>query len=481
MQTKHRAAGGGGLLTGIFLILAGLLAVNCTLSSPNPNTSQQCTVTFVQPPHGSLTASLEGGTTITSGKTVKKGTVVVFNAHPAASQVTIKQWTGLPGNTTTTGSIQRVTVEADINVSVVFEPEPIPSGKIRIIFGNTITCSNKTTSPSSPVGSYSYVEENTKLEFSTEAEIQDWLINGKSKSQTKPFNYIVKKADAQDSTITVTYTKKEQPEIVFDFRKMEVNYFDPGNNSNIPSGSKVAYGTSLIFTVKSSSGSIVEKWTINKIDKTNKFQQEGTNRYRYTVAAEDVTDGKLHFAFTEKKQSSGTIAFEEDKIAVYKREGTELKQIAKESPISEGQELAFFSKLSLGTIVKEWQINGTSLPDTMDKQYVWSHIVKASDFTSSKMTIGITARTSQQGTITLGEGVTCYRVNPRTSDRTPLNEGASVQETDYLAVQSTKSGKGTWKLNGKKPDGFPPVNNTEFLVKKEYFDNTGKLKIEFIK
>lgn len=460
-------------------VTVGVIFKSKTTQTPGSQ-ENECTVTLTPPEYGVLEAHFENGTDIASGTKVKKGTVVIFRAL-SKNGFHIKEWKGIPNITDAKAEIQKVTVESDITVAVVFEAYPIPAGKMRIIFGHSITCINIGISPSSYIVSGSDVAEDANLQFTSSAEVEEWFINGMSKSHSKEFNYKLQKADAQNRIITVTYKEKVIPVIEFDSGKVQVSKLDPPNNPSIQTGTKVPYHTGLLLTVVPSAGKTVDKWTINGVDKTNKFKHERTNCYRYTVDAEDVKDRKLAFKFTEKTSTMGTITFNADKIAVYKNDGTKQEEIMSGTAICEGQALSFLSKLPVGTVVEKWNINGTAIPDNLDKQYIVSYSVKAGDFASSVMAVTINERSAAHGKIKLGEGVTCTKSNFVTSTVTQLNTGDAVQETDYLEVVSSKGGRGTWKINDKEYEGvFPPVSTGSFLVKKEYFSGD-TLKIEFIR
>lgn len=94
------------------------------------------------------------------------------------------------------------------------------------------------------------------------------------------------------------------------------------------------------------------------------------------------------------------------------------------------------------------------------------------------MNITISERSAAQGTIQLGENVTCKRRTPITNEETELKDGDAIQETDYLEVKSAKTYPGIWKVNGEKLNGVSPTNPTEFFVEKAHF-NSNILKIEF--
>lgn len=449
---------------------------------------QGCTVTFEQPEHGILNAWIENGTRISSNSKVKKGTNVIFTADPSPTLIGkfhIKNWSGALKDADPAKNRHSVTVHSDITVAVEFEENPVPDGKIRIIFDKNITCINTTASPEKPISSYDDVDENTNLKFSASAnhiEIQDWRVNNDAKSQEQTFEYTVKKDDALDNRITVSYTEKVQPVIEFDAQKMTVEIREPPpNNLRINTGEKVAYGVTLIFKVTLSQDHTVKDWMINKEVKTAKFKKEsGNHRYTYTVAAEDVKDGKLVVEFNEKPISNGSITFNEGRIEVYAEENPGVwKKIQLNAPISEGQTLAFLSILPSNKKVSEWQINDRKQTEYTNPSYVSRHVVSAGDFSGSVMKVSIRDTDAVHGTIEFDADVTCQKINPITQAETPLNTNDSIKETDYLSVSSSKGGTGIWKINGNKPSGFLQKNPTEFSVEQEHFSN-GKLKIEFI-
>lgn len=301
------------------------------------------------------------------------------------------------------------------------------------------------------------------------------------KSSDKTFSYTVTAADATDRTITVTYKEKEYPVLTFDSAKMEVETFEV-KPKTLSSGYKVSYLQPLRFKAKLSPGRSIEKWMINDTDKTDKFRLLENNDYSYTVALDDVKDGVLRVTFTEKPTVRKKITFDSTTIAVFKTGSEPPTQIASGTEISEGDTLAFSATLPFGTIVEEWKINDKNIAGS--KQYVGYYPVTTDDLSSTGMTVSIKQKNpSIQGTLKLGAKVTCKKVKtplPETTEE--LHDGTQIQETDILYVQSSETGSGSWKINGKPApylgtDSKVPI---QWPVEAKHFKN-GEIKIEFIK
>ena len=449
-----------------------------------PNLSEQYTVTFTKPAYGQLEAIIVGDNiSIVSGHKVKTGTKTKFNVVYDDSKFKVVKWTGLSDGIDQTSATQTVTVNSDITVSVELGTLPVPEGKVRILFdSNKIGCSNGTTHQLVNPGDA--VAENTQLTFaavSSTTEIDHWLINNMKKSSDKRFSYTVTAADATDRTITVTYKEKEYPKLTFDSAKIEVKTFD-AQSKTLSSGDKVSYSQPLLFKAKLSPGRSIEKWMINDTDKTDKFRLLENNDYSYTVALDDVKDGVLRVTFTEKPTVRKKITFDSTTIAVFKTGSEPPTQIASGTEISEGDTLAFSATLPFGTIVEEWKINDKNIAGS--KQYVGYYPVKTEDLSSTDMTVSITTKNpSIQGTLKLGAKVTCKKVKtplPETTEE--LHDGTQIQETDILYVQSSETGSGSWKINGKPApylgtDSKVPI---QWPVEAKHFKN-GEIKIEFIK
>ena len=100
------------------------------------------------------------------------------------------------------------------------------------------------------------------------------------------------------------------------------------------------------------------------------------------------------------------------------------------------------------------------------------------------MTVSITPKNpSTQGILKLGTNVTCKKVKtpiPETTEE--LHDGTQIQETDILYVQSSETGPGSWKINGKREYslGTSPKVQIQLQVEAKHFKN-GEIKIEFIK
>ena len=448
-----------------------------------PSTEQEYKVTFTQPAYGRLEAIIVGdNSSIVSGSKVKTGTKIKFNVVYDAFKFKVVKWNGLSDGIDQTSATQTVTVNSDITVSVELGTLPVPEDKVRILFDSSkIGCSNGTTHQLVNPGDA--VAENTQLTFaaSSTIEIDHWFVNNMEKSSDKTFSYTVTAADATDRTITVTYKEKEYPVLTFDSAKMEVETFEV-KPKTLSSGYKVSYLQPLRFKAKLSPGRSIEKWMINDTDKTDKFRLLENNDYSYTVALDDVKDGVLRVTFTEKPTVRKKITFDSTTIAVFKTGSEPPTQIASGTEISEGDTLAFSATLPFGTIVEEWKINDKNIAGS--KQYVGYYPVKTEDLSSTDMTVSITTKNpSIQGTLKLGAKVTCKKVKtplPETTEE--LHDGTQIQETDILYVQSSETGSGSWKINGKPApylgtDSKVPI---QWPVEAKHFKN-GEIKIEFIK
>lgn len=448
-----------------------------------PSTEQEYKVTFARPKYGQLEAIIVGDNSpIVSGRKVKTGTKIKFNVVYDDSKFKVVKWTGLSDGIDQTSATQTVTVTSDITVSVELGTLPVPEGKVRILFDSSkIGCSNGTTQQFVNPGDA--VAENTQLTFaaSSTIEIDHWFVNNMEKSSDKTFSYTVTAADATDRTITVTYKEKEYPVLTFDSAKMEVETFEV-KPKTLSSGYKVSYLQPLRFKAKLSPGRSIEKWMINDTDKTDKFRLLENNDYSYTVALDDVKDGVLRVTFTEKPTVRKKITFDSTTIAVFKTGSEPPTQIASGTEISEGDTLAFSATLPFGTIVEEWKINDKNIAGS--KQYVGYYPVTTDDLSSTGMTVSIKQKNpSIQGTLKLGAKVTCKKVKtplPETTEE--LHDGTQIQETDILYVQSSETGSGSWKINGKPApylgtDSKVPI---QWPVEAKHFKN-GEIKIEFIK
>ena len=468
-------------------ITVGALFKTTTPSNPNPgqgdgqtppSTEQEYKVTFTQPAYGQLEAIIVGDNSpIVSGRKVKTGTKIKFNVVYDASKFKVVKWNGLSDGIDQTSATQTVTVTSDITVSVELGTLPVPEDKVRILFNSSkIGCSNGTTQQFVNPGDA--VAENTQLTFSAPGvEIAQWLVNGSEKSDQQTFKYMVIKADAKDSMITVTYKEKEKPFISFDSSKVTVKiHAAPPRDTKINPGDKISYGTALHFTVQPSQGMIVDQWMINSVNKTPKFKPYGNNIYTYTVDISDVQNGKLDITFTEKPKVSKKITFDASQIEVYKRYDSTRTKIVTGTEVTENDELAFRATLALGRIVDEWQINGRKIDE--NRSYVFNHIVKDADFSEQGMELKITTKNSVQGKLELGDKVTCKKgVNPITNETDSIQTGADIQETDVLYLESSETGTGYWKINDKRAYGIGP--GLPFVVEAKYFVG-GTMKIEFV-
>ncbi|UTC58924.1 leucine-rich repeat domain-containing protein [Treponema sp. OMZ 305] len=269
------------------------------------------TVTFAQPEHGKLTASIDGKDF--TGGTVQKGKTVVFTATPADGY-RVKSWAGTD-NPASTDKTAVLTVKENATVSVEFEygVEVIPVPKFNVTFD---TPQNGTLTASLDGAPFTggEVREGKIIVFTAEPaptyRVRKWT--GLENADTK-------------TILTLTVTKAVHVSVAFiNVPEHSITFSQPANGTlkatldgvQFNSGDKAAEGQHIVFTAIPEIGYRLLKWENVNTDPEHGYVKVHTVQADKTVSVTFETDDILtirknwsgdHYVKSCKKTAEGVI------------------------------------------------------------------------------------------------------------------------------------------------------------------------------
>ena len=399
---------------------------------------------------GSISAKSTDGTSLTSGKKIEKGTVLVFTAVPNTGY-DISGWTGdatpEPDNKTAKLTVTRnstVTVNFALKkYTLTFDAQGGSAvAPLEIEHGKTVT------QPDNP--------EKTPFAFG------GWY---KEKECTTPWNF------ATDTVTTATTLYAQwKTTIQFDVSKMTCwkNGRPLNTGAAVYENDWLSFASTLLPT-----GQTVEKWTVNGVatDRT------GT-QFGYTVKAEDVQSGTISIDYTEKTAAQTVIHFDPSKIECEKGSTT----VNTGDVVYENDALSFIAiNLPAGQTVKSWTVNGSEPTGALP--WIFHYTVRTDDIKSGTITVAYTEKTAAEATIHFDSSkIKCFRFfGSDTTPDIPIADGGTVYEHDNLmCIAKLPAGKmvDSWTVNGT--DRLMNLGNSGFYrVDKEdsdlRFDYTEKI------
>ena len=275
------------------------LTVKAGVSVTAECTAIMHTVTFAQPEHGKLTASIDGKAF--TGGAVQKGKTVVFTAVPADGY-RVKKWTGTD-NPASTDKTAVLTVKENAAVSVEFESAVIPVQKFEI-----------TLTPPTANGSVSAKVDGNPLTF-TKNKVQ--VEKGKTVVFTAvpTAGYRVKKWTGTDNPAstdkTAVLTVKENATVSVEFEAIgqlfNVTFDTPQNgtlNASLDgspfTGGEVQEGKIIVFTAEPAPTYRVRNWTgLENADTKTILTLTVTKAVHVSVAFINVPEYRITFSQPE--------------------------------------------------------------------------------------------------------------------------------------------------------------------------------------
>ena len=403
---------------------------------------------------GSISAKSTDGTSLTSGKKIEKGTVLVFTAVPNIGY-DISGWTGdataEPDNKTA-----KLTVTKNSTVTVNFTLKKY-----------TLTFDAQGSSAVAPLE----VEHGKTVTQPDNPEKTPFAFGGwyKEKECTTPWNF------ATDTVTTATTLYAQwKTTIQFDVSKMTCwkNRRPLNTGAAVYENDRLSFASTLLPT-----GQTVEKWTVNGVA-TN---TTGT-QFDYTVKAEDVQSGTISIDYTEKTAAQTVIHFDPSKIECKKDSTT----VNTGDVVYENDALSFIAiNLPAGQTVKSWTVNGNEPTGALP--WIFHYTVDTYAIQSGPITVAYIEKTAAQATIHFDSSkIKCFRFfGSDTTPDIPIADGGTVYEHDNLmCIAKLPAGKmvDSWTVNGT--DRLMKLGNSGFYrVDKEdsdlRFDYTEKIAGRF--
>ena len=399
---------------------------------------------------GSISAKSTDGTSLTSGKKIEKGTVLVFTAVPNIGY-DISGWTGdataEPDNKTAKLTVTKnstVTVTFTLKkYTVTFDAQGGSAvALLEVEHGKTVT------QPDNPA----------KAPFA----FGGWY---KEKECTTPWNFAT-------DTVTAVTTLYAQWKTTIQFDASKMTCWKNGRPLN--TGAAVYEDDQLSFTVTPLAGKTVDKWTVNGVEKDYATQPW----FSYTVQAADVSDGTITIDYTVKQAVRAVIHFDPLKIKCEKDSTT----VNTGDDVYENDALSFRAiNLPAGQTVKSWTVNGSEPTGALP--WIFHYTVRTDDIKSGTITVAYTEKTAAEATIHFDSSkIKCFRFfGSDTTPDIPIADGGTVYEHDNLmCIAKLPAGKmvDSWTVNGT--DGLLHMGNSGFYrVDKEdsdlRFDYTEKI------
>jgi len=337
---------------------------NYTLSGFNANTT--VTVEFERVTHqvtfsvtgsnGTLAASVEGSG-ISSDNSVQQGRDIVFTANPN-NGYSVKEWkvNGTVVSGYTANSYTHRSLSGTTNVTVEFEPLTLRL-RYEVVGGNgTLTA----TVDNVNIGTNTLVEHGKNVVFKATPNggyrIKEWKDNGEtinSDNDTYTINGFATAHTVQIEFERISYT------VVFNTINNYGSLRATVDGSLITSGDRLPDGSNILFTATPNSGYRVKEWkdnavTVNGTATTypvNNLSSEHTVTVEFELITYPVTysvEGDNNGVITATVNGSGISS------------GAEVRQ---------GRNIVFMANPHTGYRVKEWKLNGKTVPDNTSNSY----------------------------------------------------------------------------------------------------------------
>jgi len=271
---------------------------------------------------------------------------------------------------------------------------PQPNGgtitKNIIEFDSTrVTCTKTNSYPYTNINNGDPIKENDELLFQaiwlSGKIVKNWYINDvKQEDQTRSLmSYTVKASDIAGGRLKVRFDTKDvvQKPIEFD-TSVTCTKTNTDPYTNINTGNSIQENDELLFQAILPPDKIVKNWYINDVKK----EYETDSTMLYTVQASDFAGGKLKVRFDTKDPVQGTIEFDASVTCTNTNSYTNINNGA---PVQESDKLRFEAILpAADKVVENWYINDVKQEYETDSSMRYT--VKASDFKSGKIKIGVT-------------------------------------------------------------------------------------------
>lgn len=161
----------------------------------------------------------------------------------------------------------------------------------------------------------------------------------------------------------------------------------PGHELQIPPGTRVQEGDTLLFTATPPTGQEVDAWKIG----TKELPVTG-RWFRYTVRAQDAENGWLTIDYTVKPAAQVTIHFDSGKITCCNYFNfNDTSPVHNNDTVYEDDLLVFKATLQSGQLFNKWTVNGVEREFETSNE-CFNYLVEAWDVQSGSVTIGYTLK-----------------------------------------------------------------------------------------
>ena len=290
---------------------------------------------------GTLSAKDADGNPVAGGASVVPLSTITFTATPS-EHYEVKEWVVNGTSVASTELTLTVTVTTEMTVSVVFTLKSYKVNYSETVTGGTLSAKD---ADGNPVAGGAVVPANTVVTFTATPnegyEVAGWTVNGAD----KPASMSLKETITAETTVSVTFKKKE---FAVNFSAGEGGSIAAFIGSNeIKNADLIEYGSTLTFTATPDVGYLVESWIVNGVTETS-------SELTKTVTVTTATTVSVTF----KK-----IPVVEEKFAVsYSAgaNGTLTATVTSGAEVEKGTSVTFTATPNTGYQVDTWSVNGTA-------------------------------------------------------------------------------------------------------------------------
>ena len=315
-----------------------------------------------------------------------------------------------------------------------------------------VTVEALTTGEWKQLNSGSEIAENTQLRLTAiglpaDSTVESWMV-GKTNlpANGRELTYTVRKADADNKTVTISYTERKSVNIKihFDAAKVKVEAEQAGTWNALTSGSTVQENTRLRLTALAvPSDKFVNEWNFGKTvlsDKGLTFEQ--------TAELSHAENNAITVSYTLRDILNLTLNFDETKLKVEAEQTGTWNALTSGSSIQENTQLRLTAiGLSADTPIQAWKIGNTIVPA---KGHELTYTVRKADAEDGVITISYAPKTAQKFTLNFDE--TKMMVAEYNSEQ-ELSSDAQVEERTQICIEADNLPEGhivdTWTI-GKR-------------------------------
>ena len=396
-------------------------------------------------------------TRVKNGTQIQIGTELKIQVKNIPSDKTVEEWK-INGKTVSSAP-------ETFNHTIVKE-DADSNGKTRITYTlknkaallrvdfdkKKVTVEALTTGEWKQLNSGSEIAENTQLRLTAiglpaDSTVESWMV-GKTNlpANGRELTYTVRKADADNKTVTISYTERKRVNIKihFDAAKVKVEVEQAGTWNALTSGSTVQEHTRLRLTALAiPSDKLVDEWKFGKTvlsDKGLTFEQ--------TAELSHAENNAITVSYTLRDILNLTLTFDETKLKVEAEQTGTWNALTSGSTVQEHTRLRLTAiGLPADTPVQAWKVGNTIVPAEGSELI---HTVRKVDADSSnRVALAYTVKSDK---MIIAFDKTKVRVIDDNKQRTVRDgDELTVGMKLYIVTQNLPAGEivDTWKI-GKR-------------------------------